>query len=259
MFFGFEILVGLFAGVLLATIVVLVMHMRTTSQVSKLTFPAYEYAMKKAEHDAEELLSDARKKARTIIADSEKAGHATIEGYTNQATDIHAKYKQVISAQTSSIEKRLHAKSDEQVHALQKILGAAEDVIAMEQKKITDTVLETNKRLHKSAEETEKKVLDSVVGLQTHVAHVGEELGKQLDSISANGAQKITEHLDALQVTADGHIEQYEQSRKKLMDAHIEQLVESVVVKVLHTKLPVAEHASLARKALEEAKAKHIL
>ena len=45
MFFGFEILIGVFIGVLVATIVVVVIQIRTTSQISKLTFPAYELSL----------------------------------------------------------------------------------------------------------------------------------------------------------------------------------------------------------------------
>jgi vacuolar-type H+-ATPase subunit H len=259
MFFGFEILVGVFTGVLLATIVVLVVQIRSTSQVNKLTFPAYEYAMKKAEYDAETLIADARKSARTIITDAEQAGHETISGYTTQATEIHEQYKELLAGQTKSIANSLQEVSDRQVHALEEIVASTEGSISVEQKKIGDSVLRTNESITKTAQQIEHTAHESILALQTNIEKVGKDLEKQLHTIETSGEEKLAAHLDAMQKTADAHIATYEASRTKLMDAHIEQLVESVVSKVLHTQLPVSEHASLARAALEEAKSKHIL
>lgn len=259
MFFGFEILIGIFVGVLIAAIVVLIMHIRTTSQMSKLTLPAYEYAMKKAEYDAESIVSEAKKRARQIIADAEKEGHKTISGYTNQAAEIHKKYREVIAIQTDSIGQALHKASDVQVQALEKVIASADGIIKGEQKKILDSVAGTSKHMAQMADEAQKKAQGTMEGLQQSIDEAGKKIQVQLERAEKKGEEKLAKHLDSLQGVADAHIDKYEESRKKLVDAHIEQLVEAVAMKVLHTKLPVTEHTSLAREALEEAKSKHIL
>lgn len=259
MFFGFEILVGVFVGVLFATIVVMIMNIRTTSQVNKMTFPAYEYAMKKAEHDAEGLIADARKNARAIITDAEKAGHDTIAGYTNQATEIHEKYKEAIAAQSEHIVSTLHDASNAQGQALTSAITSAESAIAAEQQKVADSADRTQSALEKTAEHTEHQVQQSLQTLQSTVVQAGKDIKKQLQGAETAGEQKLAAHIDSMQEAADAHLATYEASRTKLIDAHIEQLVDSVVAQVLHTQLPVSEHASLARAALEEAKAKHII
>jgi len=259
MFFGFEILVGVFVGVLIATIVVLVLNIRTTSQVNKMTFPAYEYAMKKAEHDAEGLLSDARKNARKIITEAEKAGHETISKYTDQAEDIHEKFEVVIAEQTKNIGVSLHEASGTHLQALKSMLASTEAGLLVEQKKVIELVGRTSAGLEAIASRAEHHAKDTAESLQDRITEVSQTIESRLLRAEAKGEDTLTAHLESLQKTADNHVAAYEVSRIKLMDAHVEQLVESVVVQVLHAQLPISEHTSLARKALEEAKAKHIL
>ena len=259
MFFGFEVFIGIFIGVLIATIVVLIMHIRTTLQMNKLTLPAYEYAMKKAEHDAHALVLKAQEEARAIIADAEKEGHKAIARYTQQAQEIHEKYKEVVANQTDGVNKRLLKASEVQVQALQKVVAAAEVAIAGEQKKITEKVEQTNKLLVQAAAKAEDHTQETIRELQKRVEQVGHNLEVHLNTIQEAGEKKLAEHLAALQKTAEKHVEAYEASRIQLLDAHIEQLVDAVVMKVLHTQLPVSKHASLAREALEEAKSQNII
>lgn len=258
-FFSVELLAGTFVGLLLAMLVLLVLQVRTTSQVNKLTFPAYEYVIKKAEHDAHLLIQEAQQKADTIIVDAKKAGHATIREYTNQATQIHEEYKDAVARQTAHIGATLHEVSDAQTIALQNLTGAAASMIASQQQEVVAHVKKTNTALAAASADVEKEVLEVARALHARITGVGESIETQLREVDTLGKAQLATHLASLQTAADEHIAVYQDARMKLLDAHVEQLVESVVVQVLHTQLPVAEHASLARTALEEAKAMHIL
>ena len=259
MFFGFEILVGVFIGVLFATIVVLVMHLRTTSQMTKLTFPAYEYAIKKAEHDADGIISDARKRAREIIANADKVGQTMSGNYDMQAKGIQQKYEAALARQTEKVVKEFHTGAAEQVQKLYTVTSTAERAITTEQKKVTDNVTRINTAIEAAATKAEHHTQEVIEALDKRMERVGSTLEGKLRETQEGGAEKLEQHLAGLQGVADEHIKVYEASRRRLLDAHIEQLVEAVVMKVLHTRLPVSEHGSLAREALEEAKSKNII
>lgn len=259
MFFGFEILVGIFIGVLVATIVVVVIQIRTTSQISKLTFPAYEYAIKKAEAEADAIVIDARKKARGVMIEAEKAGQAMVGTYDTQANGIQKKYEAALARQTEKVVKEFHDGAAEQVQKLYTVTSTAERAITTEQKKVTDNVTRINASLEEVATKAEHRTQEVITALDKRLERVGIAIEASLKETQEGGAKKLQEHLASLQGVADEHLEVYAASRKRLLDAHIEQLVDAVVMKVLHTQLPVSTHGSLARDALKEAKSKHIL
>ena len=93
----------------------------------------------------------------------------------------------------------------------------------------------------------------------TRIDTVAQKFEKKLEEVDKVGQNHLKSHILSLQNAADEHIKEYQKSREDLLDAHIEQLVEKIVIQVLHTQLPTSAHASLARTALEDAKAKHIL
>lgn len=257
--FSTELLIGTFLGLLVAMVVLLVLQIRTTTQVNRLTFPAYEYVIKKAEHDAQALIQEAQKKAQSIIVSAEQAGQKTIAEYTNQATQIHQEYSDAIQAQTQGVTQALHKNESVQTQAMDSLLASAKSSITEQQNLVIKAAEGVNTALSQTTIETHQKAEEAVSALHDRVEKISDSIELQLKEVTALGTDKITTHLATLQATADEHIAAYEASRIKLLDAHVEQLVESVVGEVLHTQLPVAVHASLAREALEEAKAKNIL
>jgi|GEM_PF-1897614 len=254
-----EFLIGAFIGLLIAMVVLLVLQVRTTNQVNKLTFPAYEYVIKKAEHEANAIVQKAQQKAQSIITDAEKAGHAAISEYTNQATQIHEQYRDSVQEQTEGIMSALREVSEVQTHAVEKLTKTAQEGVTAQQNEVTQHVTQTNEKIAHTISQIETDSQAQMKALREEIGSIGKTLTDQLQKVEVSGEQQIAAHVASLQHAADAHIEAYEVSRKKLMDRHIEQLVESVVMKVLHTQVPISEHASLAREALEEAKAKHIL
>jgi hypothetical protein len=258
-YFTIELLIGTFLGLLLAMIILLVLQVRTTNKVNKLTFPAYEFVIEKAEHDAQKLLQEAQHKAQSIIVEAEQAGVKSIADYTTQAKEIHTQYSSALHAQTKSLEQAMQDISTQETAALKKVTDAAKDLIEAQEKSVIKNVKKTNQSIEQLVVKTEQEVNQSIVQLGERVAGVADILETQLKATDAAGQEKLGEHLASLQTVADKHVQMYTDARTNLLDTHIEQLVESVVLKVLHTQLSPSEQATLAFESLKEAKAQHIL
>jgi|AntRauTorcE11897_2_1112592.scaffolds.fasta_scaffold07573_2 F0F1-type ATP synthase membrane subunit b/b' len=258
-YFTVELLIGTFLGLLLAMVILLVLQVRTTNKVNKLTYPAYEYVIEKAEHDAEKLVQEAQHKAQSIIAAAQQAGAKTIADYTSQAKEIHTEYSTALHTQTESLEHAMQDISDEETAALQKVTDAAEDMITTQEKSVITNVEKTNQSIQQLVAQTEQGAKESIAHIEEQIAAVGDRLETQLKETDTTGQELLQKHIASLQGVADKHVEMYTDARIKLLDEHIEQLVESVVLDVLHTQLTPSEQASLAFKALQEAKAQHIL
>jgi F0F1-type ATP synthase membrane subunit b/b' len=258
-YFTVELLIGTFLGLLLAMVILLVLQVRTTNKVNKLTYPAYEYVIEKAEHDAEKLIQEAQHKAQSIITQAEQSGAKTIADYTSQAKEIHSEYSSALHAQTESLEHTMQGISSEETAALKQVTDAAEDMIESQEKSILANVAKTNQSIEQLASKTEQEATESITHLEEHVEEVGDMLEAQLKATDIAGQALLKNHVAALQGQADKQVAAYTDARIKLLDAHIEQLVESVVLEVLHTQLTPSEQASLAFQALKEAKEQHIL
>jgi len=258
-YFTVELLIGTFLGLLLAMVILLVLQVRTTNKVNKLTFPAYEYVIEKAEHDAEKILQEAQHKAQSIIQEAQQSGAKTIADYTSQAKEIHSEYSSALHAQTESLEDVMHDVSRKETASLKQVTDAAEDIIEAQEKSILANVAKTNQSIEQLAAKTEQEATESMAHLDEHVEEVGDMLEAHLKATDTAGQALLKNHVASLQGQADKQVAAYTEARIKLLDAHIEQVVESVVLEVLHTQLTPSEQASLAFKALKEAKEQHIL
>jgi F0F1-type ATP synthase membrane subunit b/b' len=257
--FTVELLIGTFLGLLLAMVILLVLQIRTTNKVNKLTYPAYEYVIEKAEHDAQKVLAEAQHKAQSIMAEAEQAGAKTLADYATQADEIHKQYSAALNTQTDSIAHAMQDVRTEETAALKKLTDSAEDVIEAQEDRVVQNVEKTNQSIQQIVANTEKEASESIAQLEERIDSVGDMLETKLKASDTAGQEQLTKHLASLQATAEKQVEAYTESRIKLLDAHVEQLVESVVLKVLHTQLPVSGHSELAFKALKEAKAQNIL
>ncbi len=254
-----EVLVGTFLGLLIAMVVLLVLQIRTTGQVNKLTFPAYEYVIKKAEHDATKIIEAAQAQARTIVTAAEQSGQATIADYTNQATEIHAQYRAAITEQTQSIANTLSHTSATQTDAVRALTDATRGVITAQEEQIRTHTKSSAAAIDALVGTIEHETTTALSTLITRIETIGQTLEATLHDASVVEQAALAAQLTAMQAAADAQVKTYQAARMKLLDVHIDQLVESVVQKVLHTQLPVAEHTSLARAALTEAKTQQIL
>lgn len=258
-FFILAVLIGILVGVLLAAIVVLILHLRNSSQLNRLTYPAYEYAVKKAQHEADALIKVAQEKAREIIAKAEEAGQESIKEYDEAANQMQIKYREALAAQSTELLKRFEQATNEQTQTLRDASQNMQESFASEHKKVIHNVTSINDSLAAMATKAEQHTKNVVATLETKINTVSKEIEDSLRGAEEKGLSELSGHFESMKEALEKEVRTYGDSRKQLLDAHVERLVEDVVKNILHTTLPASTHASLARQALEEAKAKHIL
>lgn len=258
-FFLLAVLAGVLVGVLIAAIVVLILHIRTNSQINRLTYPAYEYAIKKAEHDADRLLREAQEQARSVIAKAEETGQATIRTYDEEARQMHERYQEALTKQGTEMAAKFSEIAQQETHKLHEAIGSLSQSLTEEHNKAISTITRVSNSLEAAGTEAETHAKSMVASLNERMDAVSSEIEASLKAAQTDGLKQISTHFASLSTGIEEEVAAYSAERKKLLDAHIERLVEDVVTRVLQVELPVSTHASLARKALEEAKAKHIL
>lgn len=258
-FFMLAVAGGIFAGVLLAAIVVLILHIRTNSQIDRMTYPAYEYAIKKAEHDADAVIQEAQQKAREIIANAEQTGQQSILTYNEEAKVIHQKYQEALTQQGTELSQKFNNIAEQETHKLHEAIGGMSQSLSSEHQRAMENLSRVTGSLESTSEKAQQQAERLLASLEERIGAVSAEIEGALKNAEAEGLNSIAGHFKALNKTVEEEVAAYSEGRKKLLDQHVERLVEDVVKRVLQAELPVSTHAALARKALEEAKAKHIL
>ena len=258
-FFILAVLTGVLVGVILAAIVVLILHIRSNSQINRMTYPAYEYAIKKAEHDAQKIMEEAQKQARSVITHAEEVGQQSIRKYDEEAKAMHQRYQEAVSAQGAELSRRFDGLAEQETHKLHEVIGGMSQSLGDEHEKAMQNLNRMSTALETVSTKAETRISELMQSLEERMGGVSHGIEESLKQAETKGLREIESHFSALQGTVEKEVAAYGENRKKLLDAHIEELVEDVVKEVLSVALPVSAHASLARQALEEAKAKQIL
>jgi F0F1-type ATP synthase membrane subunit b/b' len=241
-------------GLVIGMIILLVLQARSSTQINKLTFPAYEFTIKKAENEANAIIEKAQEQAREIVANAELESRTMLVGRTEESSKDYEAYS-----------KSLETLKENLVNTLTKTV---EDTHNRSQE-ISDTFV---RHLENQDHEMQKKIqglatqLDEIPerlrgqsglimeGLQERIARAGEQLEHALISSHDTHTEAIREHLHKGFEIAERDIEEYRKGRKALIDSHIEVLVKDVVRVALQKELTRADHADLVHSALEEAR-----
>lgn len=217
-----EILILISAGLVVGLVVLLVLEVFNSRRISKLTYPVYEYALKRAQDEADHILADARQEARQIVGKAE----------TESIALIHAREAEV-------------GRADEEYH---KALEAFHS--------------ELTARISESAKKGEAERSSLTEELAAHMkkesAQLGERLEKTLSSLGEENKERMDTHLAQSFKHAEEGLAAYEQARRNLVDSQIVALIGQTARIALHKDLTVDAHADLVRKALEEAKAQGV-
>lgn len=258
-FFLTLLFIGSLAGLLIGMIVLLVLERKNTQTMNKLTYPAYEYVIKKAEHDAEAILNEARGKARSIIAEAEKEGQKTIEVYKNDAATMQDAFAQSIDDLRHHLSNELAASHEAGMKVLAGATAALKDSLTGEEEKVRSaysSLLDGARSLaHTMEEESHNALTLMEQEITKTTGAITDTLQKEDDAYE----RYIDEHLEAVVKAAEEEIRTYRDKRIALLDSHIERLVEDVVKEVLHLQLTPSQHADLARDALMDAKERNLL
>lgn len=254
-----ELLIGIFCGLIVAMIILLLLQVRSSRQINRLTYPAYEYVIKQTEREADEIIKKAQAEARAITTAAEKEARAQVANHAKEVHEAHEAYfadlKEYYTKATSALDEiqkagqaTLHTMTDE-IAGVAKVqeaaLQAASDGAAATWKKIAADMTAT----------TETQAAQITTDLQA----LSQELKASVAHASETHTQAIAEQFAASMKRVEEELVAYQQARQAIIDEHIEQLVESVATEVLHHSLTSTDHAALARAALADARAKHII
>jgi hypothetical protein len=210
------------AGVALSLIVLLVLEFYNNHRVTKLTYPVYEYALKRSEEEANRIVAAAKLEARKLIETAEAESIKLAGARKSEEEAAEAAYQEALKTLLGKLEAQFNE------HA-------------------------------KSVSEAETRInTEAVAEMKEGAASLASNQKKTLDALEAETGKRIDEHLTAAFATADKEIAEYERARKEMIDHRIVDLVGETMKIVLHKNLPETVHADMVRAALEEAKANRV-
>jgi len=240
-------------------ITMLLMQMRSSARVNKLTYPAYEYVMRQTEAKAEKMLQKAQEEARHIVAAAEKTGQKTIQEYTKSATETHGVYLKTVEKFTNQLSEKLEESSHASSAQLEKLADEAIASMSSQQKVVQEKFSSALESVEKTSLQLEGETTEAIGELKRHVTEASTRLIEKLNAEGKQHTQYIHEHLEKAASSAEEQITEYQKARTALLDTHIERLVEDITARVLHKELTLTDHAELARAALADAKEHNLL
>ena len=211
--------------VVILLVVVLAMQIRNGERMRNLTYPVYDYTVKKAEQEAAGTLEDARKEARSIIAEAERAASHIIEERKQASANLAATYEEElkdIAKQHGELVRRYASSAEEAYKGLEKM--------------VNEYVTASNKAIKAEAETLADNLKGERKGLR-------EEIGK-----------RIASELEAEMKAARDSVDAYRNAQKQLLDKKLISLVEYVASIALQKELNLKDHTEQIYKALEAAK-----
>ena len=258
--FSVEILIGVtIIALIIGMIILLILQITSNARAGKLTYPVYEYVVRKAEHEADGIIEQAQKEARTIIVEAEKSGQETMQLYAESAKKAHDAFSESLDAYTSKLTGHLESASAKSISELQKVAEVTSSSMQQQQQTVSARFDEVLSSVQGVSETLESKALRAVDGMRQSIEQVEKSLIADIQARQTHQQEQIEQFLEKTLQSAEANIASYQKSRIALLDAHIEKLVEDVTRKVLHKQLTLDEHAELARLALVEAKENNLL
>ena len=213
---------GFAIGLAFAFLILLSLELYNSRRVSRLTYPAYEYAQKRAEEEARRIIEEAQKEARRIVSTAETAGLALTSTRKQEGESAEHAYEAALK------------------ELMQKL----------------ETQLQESVRM---AEESQAKISAALSSqLEAEGKEARAHLAKSGTEIEAEYRSRLEGELATALLSAKEEAAGYARARKAAVDEHITALVGEALRVVLQKNVPKEIHADLARAALEEAKARGV-
>lgn len=205
--------------------IVITLQIRNGERMRNLTYPVYDYTVKKAEQDAAGTLEDARKEARSIIAGAERA-----------ASHITEERKQASANLAATYEKELKEIAGQHAELVRRYASSAEEAYKGLKQMVEKYVAASGEAVKAEAQVLADDLKDERKGLR-------EEIGK-----------RITNELAAERKAAHDAVDAYRNAQKQLLDKNLISLIERIAAIALQKELNVKDHTEQIYKALEAAK-----
>lgn len=212
---------GFAIGLAFAFLILLSLEIYNGRRVSKLT-PAYEYAQRRAEDEADRIIEEARAEARKLMSAAESASTALARARKQEGETAEHAYE-----------------------------AALRDLMQKLEAQLTTSV--------KLAQESQAKISATLssqleAGGKEARAHLSESGTKIEQEYRSRLETELATTLAAAREEAAG----YARARRAATDAEITSIVGEAMRIVLQKGMPKDVHADLVRSALEEAKASGI-
>jgi vacuolar-type H+-ATPase subunit H len=241
-------------GLVIGMIILLILQARSSTQINKLTFPAYEFTIRKAENEANEIIEKAQEQAREIVANAELESRSMLVGRTEEGRNAYEAYSKSLEALKENLVTTLTKTVEETHNRSQEISDTFAHHLEGQDREMQKKIEGLATQLDGIPERLRGQSNLIMEGLQERIARAGEQLEHALVSSHASHTDAIKEHLHKGFEIAERDIEEYRKGRRALIDSHIEVLVKDVVRVALQKELTRADHAELVRSALEEAR-----
>lgn len=246
-------------GLVIGMIVLLFLQARSSIQISKLTFPAYEFTIKKAENEANKIVEKAQDQAREIIANAELESQALLARRTEESDKDYQSYTESLEVLKTDLLGTLTKTVEDTHNRSQEISDTFVEHLNSQDQEMQKRIQSLAKNLDEVPERLRERSGVIMEGLQERIARAGEQLEHALLSTHEDNKAAIVEHLQKGFEIAERDIKSYSEARKNLINNHIEGLVKEVVRVALQKELTRADHAELVRAALEEARSSGVV
>ena len=270
---GTEILLLLVAFLLTVAIFLLIMVLRSSDKVHKLTYPVYDYIVKEAQHKAQEITYDAMKHSRDLLVDAELEGIKVIAKEKIDSRKIEEEYEQQLSTLTEQTKKLLEEYTRKATGELQNITKTLEQSIRNNLQNVEKTGSHATEELQSLTKTLEKTIHDNLKRVEEAgtegvkrseelTEQILEELSKRLshafENLEGSVKDKIQENIEKEFDSVREIIDMYKKKRMDMVDNEIIALIEQTTALALQKKLTFREHTDLLFAALEEAKSQNI-
>lgn len=256
---SFEVVVALFAGLLLLLLALLFLQFRNNLTIKKLTSPLYDQVRKEAEAEAEAIVASARARAEEIIAGAGEEREAVVAAYEAQVADLQSSFEDKLTSHTTVLTKKIDGLLESQSKQL---TGASADMfeaIIHDHTKIRERFEKVLSTLEKTQENVTQQSDEAVTSVKERLQETADTLSEQLQSYDQEISRTLSEHITHTYDKIDEQMVAYQRAREAILDRHILQIVEDVTRQVLRKQLTMSEHAELAREALAQAKRDNVL
>lgn len=241
-------------GLVIGLIVLLVLQILTSMRVQKLTYPLYEYALSKAQTDAQRIVKEAQEQARTILSEAQSAATSLAKKEVAEVDARSVDYRKELDALAAKAQQLLtaegeHARS-EQAEVLQKLVKE----IGAHGETLQARMADIEKELKAFLDGASARSRDMRQALEAEGKQVSGDITKAFEDVAAQGKKRIDEGIEGFLKQAQTEAEAYRENRKRLVDEHMADLVVEATKVVLRKALTPDEHADLAARALKEAR-----
>lgn len=249
-----EVLGAVALGLVIGMIILLFLQAKSSHEISKLTYPAYEFTIKKAQNSADEIIAKAQEQARAIIAKAEEESGVALKARSEESEANYKAYLESFESLRATLTASLASTVEETENQSRELSEMFVAHLREQDEDMQKKIANLSEQFNEIPTGLLEQSNGIVENLRERVARAGEQLEHALISAHEKNQAEIEEHFQKGFSEAERDIELYREGRKRLIDRQIETLVKDVVRETLKRELSRSDHAELVREALIEAR-----